>query len=332
MKFFYLYFKVFGLATMNVELNKNYKIKKWIFTYSRLGNVYNIALICFLSVLKFFCIRLMFEFYDVSGGNQFDKIIDLARLVISVVGSIIILFKFCICQETAIRIVNRIIAFQEYCSVSDFKQFYRNKDVLINILEIFIVNASIWIVMIFSSKMYRDKKSMTFYTATFSCDLIINYTIIQYSILLKLISEFFHSVNSYLTYYLKNVSIYNKMYVINDFVPKKLDHFIDIHNMHLRLCEISKELSDYYSLPMILCLSHVFVSVLLYGFFVLKSILVTASSTAISTDQYMLCFFTLLENTSLLVSLTTSVTRIISEVKFQKIGKILFLNECIIHF
>lgn len=322
--FFYYFFKFFGLATVNIKLNKDCKIKKWFFKHSQLGIGYNIVLIGLILVINLFSFQIIFEFYSASAENKFDKIIDLIRVAVAFFSSIIILIKFCIHQDSAVIVLNKILAFQETCITFHHQQHLQKKTMFNGVLKIMIINIFMWFLVFVQSKMFQTKKKMVFQTGIFLCSWIIQCTIIQYSVILKLVAGFFQIINNHLSLYLRNVCRSNEICILNDTILEKQDRFLSIFNMYLHICEITREVSKFYAQAVILSLSHLFMSVLVYGFFVLRPVVV--GSSPISIDQYLFCFFSLLQNAILLISLTTSVTHIVSEVTISK-NKMFLLSK-----
>ena len=111
LKFTYYFFKACGLLVIRYQpkFTYNSKFKRCLFGYSKLGILSNLFFICVLMTANYYyCIVPSYR-AQFGGMINFDRTIDTLRSVIGVVASLMVLVMFCLQQNEAVRIANRIM-------------------------------------------------------------------------------------------------------------------------------------------------------------------------------------------------------------------------------
>lgn len=311
---FYL-FKAFGLATMkiNTKLINNNKIEV-SFTHSRNGLMYNFIMILIITIFNYINFKDLKNLFDQSHMNEFERSIDTIRMVFSIVCSIIITIKFCFQQQKITKILNRIMSLINSLTINKNRTKIKRISLAYRILLMCLVNSASWIVLIVTIEL-QTFRGMTYIITKYLCELIINYTVLQYAIISKLVNHLFKSMNDNFYLVVKKSYSSNKVNIIyNDGTfsgsRTKLDN---LHDLHLSLCKLSEKISDFYAQPMLLCTLYNFVSLLVYSYNSARPI-VTGVFT-LPNIVYIHCVCKTFYFFFLLIFLSNSVTGIVLEVR-----------------
>lgn len=108
-----------------------------------------------------------------------------------------------------------------------------------------------------------------------------------------------------------NSDVLHKKNFIN--VAQKPGMIERLHDLHLLLYKLSNEISDFYALPMLFCLSHLFISLLTYSYYFIRPIVF--GFPTLPFLLYIHSFIRLIHLAVLFLILTKSVTSVIVEVK-----------------
>ena len=315
----FYFFKVVGLATIKIDLESNEKkfVRDLQFTHSRCGIVYNLLLSCLIIVLNCFSIYFGYKVNFMSRG-AFEITINIIETIFTIFTSIFILTVNCIQQEKIIDIANRMKILTCLSMSLNRKLCYKKTLFSCNIKRIWIINITTTLLVLLTSSVI-NKEIRIYHIAIYPCFLIISLTIIQYSIILKLLNELFKILNASF-FYIASVSVspeeifstqtsdknFNDLLVIADALP-------DLQDAYLSLCKLSTDLSNFYSLISLFCISNIFVTLILFSYFIAIPMVNGIMSLALITG-YIHSLFYVLHFITLLVILTKCVQAVTLEV------------------
>ena len=268
-------FKIIGLAPLAirklpiVEISKNSKCEKFTsnqFAYSTFGCFYNIFLIIFVFGLSFKALPLVYG-NNYAYKSEFTEIIEFAQ---SICGIAIVMFLFlfmCVKQNFQVKLLNSLMNVNDHIIGLDDSDKHINSKRYFFIL--FFVNTLVW-----SEVMISDVNA---YGSTFFNwvndiipGMIINWFIIEYVIMVKLIENRFKNLNRILldTSRSSIVQPIQSLMMGNVrtsafYVPK----IVMFRRAHASLYEISCEVSDFYALPILVTIGFSCYSVIYNAYF-----------------------------------------------------------------
>lgn len=275
-KYLFYFFKICGVATMSLKtdsINCNNK-KSYIinFTTSKIGIVYNILFIFLLTTLKYFTIKILIE-TDYGGKIKFEKVINTIHDGFTLFASAYILIVFSIRQKRAISLVNDLKLVWQSKSVLNTKQMENKNHTLINAVKnIFLVNSFTWFLFLITS-VVGDWDLFVYNISSYLSSMIINSIFMQYSIILNLIQKIFISINESLLRLLNSSSSVIEVSSIHSKNSQcNVNKLLFLKNLHSSVFKLSRDLSDFYSHLMVLCILYVFLTFVLFGYYVLVPI------------------------------------------------------------
>lgn len=316
-RLFYFFFKFFGLATMrfHTACHGNRKIQKFFFHKSKNGIIYNLFLIIIAIIASFYRIHVLYQFHRSGKINKFVRTIDTIQITTAFSTCSIILIQFCIQQNNAIKIFNKIISLKDTLKFLKHDKHVNTNSIYCSIAKVFVTNTITWFLSLIVTA-NDEHQVFLCQIGRFLCKLIIIYLIVEYTFFLKLIQQNLKNINDSFTCMVRTFHP-KKPYIISENVildddNLKLDEFSQIHELHMSLCNVSNKLSNFYARPMLFCLLHIFISMLVYGYLLSNAIFFGKVSEAIGDcTSY---FVQLLQNMCSVISLTTSVSAVIYEV------------------
>lgn len=259
-KVFYYFFKICGLMTVNIKMKFSEidKFKYLSFKFSIKGLVYNIFLISCVSGLNFLSIIYLNNFvYMVTFENSFQKI----QTTLTFITSFSILILYCCQQKKFIKIAKNLQLITDsliYIHSEKSERFI----VLQSIKLIYLANSLIWIIILISAYLMFDP--LFYCSFVILTNLTINWMIMQYTSIILFTYQVFKIFNSKLKYTFENNILDDSE--INSIKLKKY-LFFHLHRWYLSLCGITKEISDFYSPAMLLCIIYIFITSILYLFY-----------------------------------------------------------------
>lgn len=300
-------FKLTGIATMKIQYHKStwiYKTQKpkWSFVSSKIIILYNICLICSLIGMHYFT----YEDTLKSGfGGRFDK----DKVVIAIFDSLIVL--------TAVIIMGFYTLMQKKFVVIANK-IHKTKDsndlpicVKKQYLTLCFGNIFLYFFITISFALNQESFHVIYTIAFRTCIFIINSFLIQYSMMIKLVQSFFEFINKNLLELSDKYFEHKRIKTIeNSNLKSELDYLMRLYPV---ISNLSREISNFYSLPVLWSLLAIFVDVLMCLYHLIKTLIISNDIlTALNLHD--------LSHVSyhfILVSvLTDSVNSTIEEVKF----------------
>ncbi|NP_001177448.1 gustatory receptor 29 [Nasonia vitripennis] len=279
-KCLYYYFKCVGLATMSVSFKstvENKKVPYSLFSPSKIGFLPNLVIVLIVIGTHFFSLKMAFEVDEIETSVKFDRTVESVRLTFGVGVSVFILVFFCAKQEAAIDIANNI----KKASVlsANFSTKTVSQKELFSVYRatgwIFSAHMVIWFLIYCSTPWSFGL--MIYYVSLNIYELVITSTLVQYSILLKIVRQIFRNVNANI------LDIFGDSCAI-DFhtvgtignnrsevrFRRKMRKFSQLKDLHISVCDVAASLGQFYSIPALFCIKYEFISFTFYFYFVTK--------------------------------------------------------------
>ncbi|NP_001177451.1 gustatory receptor 33 [Nasonia vitripennis] len=328
-KLLFYFFKMFGMATMKYEIStiKNEKIKKRrLFTYSKIDIVYNSFLILVTTILNIILVGLKIDDKtSLPNVRGVQKITDVVQFGFATLTCVFILVYFCARQKKAIEMADQICQIYGSMIVNNCDTGEKRSILLIT-LFVFSINFIFWLVMIITSvnvTMATPNNLIFYYLAVYSCHVIMQTLLMQYSIILNMIGYFFLHINKSLVILLKKP---NQLFLdaqCRNIDKTRGERLLKMRKTYLILCKISEDISDFYSPLMFFCLSVTFVTLIRSGLYIAVSIADKESNLTIKGMIH--CIGYVVHYYFLLVMLTKKASKIVTESK--RTGEI--VSDCV---
>lgn len=278
LKNLYYFFKVCGLATIYVDskyLDKN-KLKYLTFMYSKESVVYNIFLITLIVIMNIFSLKYIYT-VKVIWMIQFDRLSQIILILALVLSSSIILVIYCIKQSEMIKIGNKLNIIVD--SLMNLRNDKKNDEPSIEYIVkiVCFVNIFTWTTIFLMSFLSGDP--FEYNIGIIMSSFFINWTVIQYSAILILIFNLFRLINlRFQRIFEKPELIKNVSFILdykhgNKSVNTKISQFFQLRSLFLTLHSVTRDLSNFYALPMLLSIFSIFITLILYLYYSTKTTL-----------------------------------------------------------
>lgn len=309
MKLVFYYFKLSGLATIDLHIRPQriFQRKIWNFSASEFYFIPNIVLIILSNIIFFFLATEIYEtkydkYFFVRSVNNF-KIILMHSIIF------IILVKYCYQRKKVLLISNIMSQLQQSANFFNVPKIANNcnfRDLLLILL--FQSLCVIYIILIF---MFDSNDDVFQFILMSLFTFVTEKTIIQYIGLLRLMKKLIILINNELHRCTKNVTYFCDL-------KKTSSNLKQIRKLICLLKKFSREISNFYSLPVICYLSSIIVNSVI-NFYYNLNVFLSGKPTFL---DYVLIFMALM-SFILLRKLTRTVSNIINEVNtlliYQKI-------------
>ncbi|NP_001177459.1 gustatory receptor 42 [Nasonia vitripennis] len=258
-------FKLFGIAPMAIKAltSKKNKACHFLFVSSRLGILHNCILLCISISTIYFIIDDTLSRSLFTDKSNLELVLDTACGICVALTSVVILLKMSINREKAIIIINKLNIIYQRKVESDKK----NPSILL-VGSVKIIIFSIFIPTIFAAIALGLEQS----SILISCLPFTTYqmTIIQYTLILKLLHYLYQSTNTELQSVLTSkvpISIVQNRLLGMD--TQRVSTKIELlREIHVVLSHLSNEVSGFYALPMFFCISNKFLVLIQYCYYI----------------------------------------------------------------
>ena len=315
----FYYFKMSGVATMSFN-SKSDKINKlyesYILTYSILGILYNLSLICLIVTINYYGIfeLLKSSFNEIS---QFSRIIDIIVTEFMTITSIIILLRFSVQQNKAITIGTIVNKLKKMSMILNNQQNKTEKSFCISIIIVFVSNFIFWVIRIILTPIPSENlfTSICFHIAIESCTVINITTATQYNVILLQIKQIFKIINDSLLDFSKECAWIKQIGLVHSnntgrtMLVEKLQYS---RRLHFSTSKISEDVSDFYSFPMFFNILQVYMSSTLYTYYVGEPVIL--GNSALPAIVYLYCCLSVCALFAPIINLTKAVSATVSEV------------------
>ncbi|XP_024880056.1 putative gustatory receptor 28a isoform X1 [Temnothorax curvispinosus] len=274
-----IFFKLIGLATFAHHIVMRKKRSLYTFQYSEFGIVYNVILSSLIIASNYLSIpfRLNLEYENKSNLTVGIEVLQ------TVLGSLVIctiLFIYCIDQKSLVRIANRLMDVEhEMDCLYHLYQPLRRQHIFCAMIIVCILKVCLLILLL-------TTEILAFHTGPVSwlSDILptfhVGWLLIQYFLLVTIIQADFADVNQAIqsltrvgTPDLRPQSLYQTRRVV--FSNSTVHQLLQLRDMHCHLCEISEDVSDFYSLPVLFGFTFLFLTLIYNGYYLFSPLLMT---------------------------------------------------------
>lgn len=281
-KVIFVFFKLIGLGPLNLVRSvppKNVMNKKLSktsatihFDYSFIGAVYNVFLMVCLIGINCKSIPLVYEIVYLF-KSKLTTAIELVEAICGNLAVQIVWLSFCIKQTTAVGLMNRLTKIDRLirdlsgdCDESNRSYF----------LLLFFGNVLMRIAVIVTNQMCFNSPILGWFNNIVPC-MIVNWLMIQYVMVIKLIEAHFRRLNRCLLRNARSLiirpfrSMIMESSAMDDYLPPKI---IAFRRMHVSLYEITSDVADFYSLPIVMAIAFSCYSIVYNSYYAVLPVVV----------------------------------------------------------
>ena len=303
---FYL-FKSRGIAT--ITFGSLYPHQP-LFRPSKIGILFNVLFVCYILVTYILTIPYYYVTDSVEKLES-ERIIDLVHTGFGSLTAAFILAIFCLRQSTTAEIANRICTIAERCAILTDQRFDARKAFWRSARSVLLANAVLWF-FLFATINTSAMSIIVFSLRLQLCNFVSNALFVQYTIVVRMIEELYEAVNDSLVVIMQNAQL--KLTCSKDSLWIRMDKLSRAQELHSLLSKLCRDVSDFYSQPMLPCTLNIFTLLILCGYYVAKPIVLGHNSLpAVTYTQTVLYLLLIVVS---LVMFARSVTKTIEEVPF----------------
>lgn len=313
------FFKLIGLATFThcvIIQKKRSPRALCTYQYSRLGVLYNAVLISLMIGSNYLSIpyRISLEYVN---KTNLTVTIEIVQTVLGTVVMCAIMISYCVGQESLVRIANRLTDVEyELDRLFRLCAPLRRQRVFRTFIFICLLNGCLLIALLISEYFAFHSSPISWLTdvlPTFH----VGWFMIQYSLLVNIIHADFIDVNREIrnvsgitTPDLRPQTFYEtRRIVVSNSAVRQL---LLLQDVRRHLCDISEDLSDFCSLPILFGVTYMFLTLIYNGYYLLSPLLL--SDEVLHYDVFINTVIWLLFVIYPIVLLTSNVTKILYEV------------------
>jgi len=273
------FFKLIGLATFAHRIIVYKKRTSYTFQYSKLGIIYNVVLSSLMIVSNYFSIPFRLNWnYKIKTNLTVD--IAVLQTVLGALVICVILISYCIKQKSLVRIANRLIIIEhEIDRLYDLYHPLQRQRIFYTMIIVCILKICLLILLLFTQIITGHTDPISWLTdvlPTFH----VSWLLIQYFLLVTVIQTDFADVNRVIQSLtrtnapdLRLQSLYQtRRIIINNSTVYQL---LQLRDVHCHLCEISEDVSSFYSLPVLFGIVFLFLTLIYNGYYFLSFLLMT---------------------------------------------------------
>lgn len=311
-----IFFKLIGLATFAHSVVMQKKRMTCTFQYSEFGIVYNVVLSSLIIVSNYVSIPFIF---DVKYENKTNLTTSI-EILQSVLGTLIIcaiLISYCINQKSLVRIANRLMDVEH--EMDHLYHLYRplRRQRILYVLIIVCVLKICLLISLLSTEVLAFHTSPISWLTDVLPTFHVGWLLIQYFLLVTVLQADFADVNQAIQS-LSRVSTLDRpqfLYQTRRVVVSNstVYQLLQLRDMHCHLCEISEDVSDFYSLPVLFGLTFLFLTLIYNGYYLLSPLLMTDDILEYMTLSNTIIWLLFLIYPIFL--LTNRITKILKEVR-----------------
>ncbi|EGI69738.1 hypothetical protein G5I_01645 [Acromyrmex echinatior] len=311
-----MFFKFIGLATFAYRIVIHKKRTSYIFQYSKLGIVYNVVLSSLMIASNYISIPLRLT-WEYKIKTNLTIVIAVLQTVLGTLAICVILISYCIKQKSLVQIANRLITIEhEIDRLYDLYHPLRRQRTFCTMIIICILKICLLMLLLFNDNLALGSTLVSWLT-----DIVptfyVGWLLIQYFLLVMVIQTDFVDVNRAIQNLtrintpdrLQSLYQTRRMIVNNSTVHQLLQ----LRDVHCRLCEISKDMSNFYSLPVLFGIVFLFLTLIYNGYFLFWILLITDDIIEYETLSNTIIWIIFLIYPIFL--LTNKITKILIEMK-----------------
>ncbi|XP_006622113.2 uncharacterized protein LOC102672728 [Apis dorsata] len=328
---FLFFFKFFGLATFSLNNRRNSKISSSknvvFFVGSKLGILYNLFGSFLIIASNFFLMPLIF-YAEYAFRTNMTIILETFQALLGSSVIILTLLSYCIFQSVITKIGNYLIRIE---IILHRLQQPLNQKYIFNVLFfVCLFKLVIFVVLLITEIIYFKPEPITL-LGNLIPTIFASLLFIQYFFVITLINEIFVKLNCIIQNFYQNRSddfnsniLYQNRRIFMN--CSRIHLLLQIRNIHDHLCNISREISQFYAFPTLIGLCFIFFTSLYIIYFFLVAFLKNMNVDLMLTINGILWIILLLFPFGLL---TSKITKIVNEI--EKTGCIVhILLNCVI--
>lgn len=315
-----IFFKVIGLATFThyvVVQKKRSSQVLCTFQYSELGIVYNAVLISLMIASNYLSIpyRINMEYLN---KTNMTVGIEIFQTILGSVAICAILLSYCFNERSLVRIANRLMNVEH-----DLDRMYRlyptlRRERVFRVLVVICSLKGSLMVILLISEYFAFYPSPISWLTDILPTFHVGWFMIQYFLLVSVIQADFADVNQAI----QGLSRVNSA----DSRPQSLcqtrrvvvsnstvHQLLQLRDVHCLLCEVSQDVSDFYSAPIVFGISFMFFSLVYNGYYLLSPLLL--SDEVLEYEVLIDTIIWLIFLTYPIILLTTRITKTLHEVE-----------------
>lgn len=274
-----IFFKLVGLATFAHHIITQKKRSSYTFQYSEFGIVYNVVLSSLMIASNYISIPLTISAEYENKSNLTVGI----EIVQSILGTLVIcaiLLTYCIDQKSLVRIANRLMDVEhEIDRLYHLYRPLRRQRIFCALIVVCALKICLLILLLATEELAFHSGPISWLgdiLPTFH----VGWLLIQYFLLVTIIQADFADVNRAI----QNLTRINT----SDLLPQPLyqtrrvvvsnsivHQLLQLRDMHCHLCEISEDVSNFYSLPVLFGITFLFLALIYNGYYLLSPLLMT---------------------------------------------------------
>ncbi|XP_018376828.1 PREDICTED: uncharacterized protein LOC108770033 [Trachymyrmex cornetzi] len=313
-----MFYEVIGLATFAHRIVIYKKRTSYTFQHSKLGIVYNVlSSLTIASNYISIPYRINHDYYKRTNLTVGIEILQtvLGSLMIST-----ILISYCINQKSLVRIANRLVTIEhEIGRLYNLYHPLRRQRIFCTMIIVCILKICLLILLLFI-------KILNAYTGPVSLliDILptfyMGWLLIQYFLLVTIIQTDFSDVNRAIQSLtrinapdLRLQFLYQTHRIIID--NSTVHQLLQLRNVHCHLCEISEDVSSFYSLPVLFGIGFLFLSLIYNGYRIFWVLLITDDDLNLNYSYIITLIVWIIFRIYPIFLLTNRITRILIEVE-----------------
>ncbi|XP_011875521.1 PREDICTED: uncharacterized protein LOC105566260 [Vollenhovia emeryi] len=274
-----MFFKIIGLAAFAHHIIARKERLSHTFQYSGLGIVYNVVLCSLMIASNYLSIpyRLKLEYENKS---NLTTGIEVLQTVLGTMVICAILLSYSIDQKSLVRIANRLINVEH--EMDHLYHLYRplRRQRIFHALTIVCVCKIFLLISLLSTEYLAFQTGPTSWLTDILPTFHVGWLLMQYYLLVSIIQADFVDVNQAIqsltrasTSNLRPQSLCQTRRVI---VSNSTVHqLLQLRDMHCHLCEISEDVSEFYSLPILFGFTFLFLTLIYNGYYLISPLLMT---------------------------------------------------------
>ncbi|XP_020292580.1 putative gustatory receptor 28b isoform X2 [Pseudomyrmex gracilis] len=272
-----IFFKFIGLATFAHRIVTQRKRRLCTFQYSEIGMVYNSLLISLIIASNFLSIPYTMNMEYENRSNLTVGI----EILQNILGSVVIcaiLLNYCIDQKSLVRIANRLMDIEH--EIDCLYRLYsplRRQRVFFTLFIVCFLKSFLLIALLITEFLAFHSSPVSWLTdilPTFH----VGWLMVQYFLLVTVIQADFADVNRAIqslsgTPDLYSQSVYRTRRVVVS--NSTVYQLLKLRDAHSHLCEISENISEFFSMPILFGITFFFLTLIYNGYYLLSPLLMS---------------------------------------------------------